>query len=80
MDTPKVSIVKPNISSVSTTNISSLQNAPTQSNLFDKNSSIDEIMLNGVLEDVNLFQSELKEVLELSLKTSKLKVRKIFYI
>jgi len=80
VDTPKVSIVKPNISSVSTTNISSLQNAPTQSNLFDKNSSIDEIMLNGVLEDVNLFQSELKEVLELSLKTSKLKVRKIFYI
>lgn len=80
MDTPKVSLVKPNIPSVSIATISPMQNVPTQSNFPDKSTSIDEIMLNGVLEDVNLFQSELKEVLKLSLETSKLKVRKLFYI
>jgi len=80
VDTPKVSVVKPNIPSVSIATISPMQNVTTQSNLPDKSTSIDEIMLNGVLEDVNLFQSELKEVLKLSLETNKLKVKKVFYI
>lgn len=77
----KVSVIKPNIPVVSTTETSPIQNIHNQSTLSDKNTSTDEVInqviLNEVLEDVQIFQSELNDVLKLSLNTSKLKVRKI---
>jgi len=77
--TPTISVVKPNISEVSTETVAPVQNISSQTNLPDKNSSTDETvsqaMLKEVLEDVQIFQIELEETLKLSLNTSKLKVR-----
>lgn len=78
MDTPKISVVKP-VQSVSIANASPVQNVSIQSNLHDNNTSTDEtlnqVMLNEVLEDVEIFKSQLADVLKLSLNTSKLKVK-----
>lgn len=79
MNAPKISVVKPNHPNVSTATISPVQKSSSQSNLSDKNTSADEaakqVMLNEVFEDVRVFQSQLDNVLKLSLNTSKLKVR-----
>lgn len=81
MDTPTISVVKPNVPEVYTETVSPIQNIPNQTNLPDKNTSTDEavsqVMLNEVLEDVQIFQLQLEDILKLSLNTSKLKVRKI---
>lgn len=78
MDTSKISVVKPNIPEVSTTSVTPVQNIPSQSNLTDNHTSVDEtvsqVMLKEVLEDVHIFQLQLEDVLKLSLNTSKLKV------
>lgn len=79
MNTPKISVVKPNHPNVSTATISPVQKSPSQSNLSVKNTSADEaakqVMFNEVLEDFLGFQSQLDDILKLSLNTSKLKVR-----
>jgi len=84
VDTPTISIVKPNIPEVSTETVPHVQNIPSQSNLPDKNTSTDEtvsqVMLKEVLEDIQIFQLQLEDILKLSLNTSKLKVRKILYL
>ncbi|XP_025410474.1 nuclear pore complex protein Nup214-like isoform X2 [Sipha flava] len=76
-DVPKVSIVKPVIPATTVT-ISTVQNVPSQSNLSETNKSTDEavnqVMLNEVLEDVQIFQSQIEDILKLSLNTSKLKI------
>lgn len=81
MDTSKVSVVKPNLYTGSTVGVSPVQNINSETNISGKNTSaeetINQIMLDEVLEDVQIFQSQLDDVLELSLKTSKLKVNKI---
>lgn len=80
MDTPKISVVKPNVQSISTATASPPeQNVSIQSNLLDNNTSTDDtinqVMLNEVLEDIEMFESQLADVLKLSLNTSKLKVK-----
>lgn len=79
MDTPKVSVVKPNIPVTATDTVSPVKHVPIQSNLSETNKSADEavnqVMLNEVLEDVKIFQTQLEDVLKLSLNTRKLKVR-----
>lgn len=83
METSKESVVKQNIPTVSTTTMSPTQIINNQSNIHDKNTSIDEVInqvvLNEVLEDVQIFQSQLDDVLKLSLNTNKLKVRKYLF-
>lgn len=78
MDTSKISVVKP-VQPVSIATASPVQNVSIQSNLHDNNTSTDEtlnqVMLNEVLEDVEMFESQLADVLKLSLNTSKLKVK-----
>jgi len=84
VDTPTISVVKPNIPEVSTDTVAPVKNIPSQSNLPDKNTSIDEtlnqVMLKEVFEDVQIFQLQLEDILKLSLNTSKLKVRIISYL
>lgn len=81
MDTPTISVAKPNVPEVYTETVPPVQNIPNQTNLPDKNTSTDETvsqaMLKEVLEDVQIFQLQLEDTLKLSLNTSKLKVRKI---
>jgi len=80
VDTPTISVVKPNIPEVYTETVTPVQNTLNQTNP-DKNTSTDEtvsqVMLKEVLEDVQIFQLQLDDILKLSLNTSKLKVRKI---
>jgi len=84
VDTPTITVVKPNVSEVFTEIIPPTQNISNQTNLPDKNTSTDEtvsqIMLKEVLEDVQIFQLQLEDILKLSLNSSKLKVRKISYL
>lgn len=73
-------MVKPNVPTVSTATVSPIQNVPSQSKLVDKNTPADEeainqVMFDEVWKDVQVFQSQFEDVLKLSLKTSKLKVR-----
>jgi len=74
-----VSIVKPNIPAVSTEIVTPRQNGLGHSNLPNNNEAAEEavnqVMLKAVLEDVQVFQSQLEDTLKLSVKTSKLKVR-----
>lgn len=83
VDTPTISVVKPNVPDVYTENVTPVQNIPNQTNP-DKNTSTDEtvsqVMLKEVFEDVQIFQLQLEDILKLSLNTSKLKVRKISYL
>ncbi|XP_026811459.1 nuclear pore complex protein Nup214 isoform X2 [Rhopalosiphum maidis] len=76
--TPTISVVKPNIPEVSTNTVAPVKNIPSQTNLPDKNTSIDEtvsqVMLKEVFEDVQIFQLQLEDILKLSLNTSKLKI------
>jgi hypothetical protein len=69
---------------VSTDTVAPVKNIPSQTNLPDKNTSIDEtvsqVMLKEVFEDVQIFQLQLEDILKLSLNTSKLKVRIILYL
>lgn len=74
-------MVKPNVPNVSTAIVSPVQNVPSPSKHLNVNSPADEeavnqVMFDEVLKDVLVFQSQLEDVLKLSLNTSKLKVRK----
>lgn len=80
MDNSKVSVVKPSVPAVPPV----VQNVPSQPNPPSiTNTSTDEVvkqlMLNEVMEDVYVFQTQLEDILNLSLKTSKLTVRKIIF-
>lgn len=76
-----MSVVKPNIPAVSTEIVTPVQNDLGPSNLPNNNEAAEEavnqVMLKAVLEDVQVFQSQLEDTLKLSVKTSKLKVRQI---
>lgn len=75
-----MSVIKPNVPAVSTAIVSPVQNIASQSNFPDNTTAeetINQIMLNEVLEDVQIFQLQLEDTLKLSTKTSKMKVRKI---
>lgn len=76
-----MSVIKPNVPAVSTAIVSPVQNIASQSNFPDNNTTaeetINQIMFNEVLEDVQIFQLQLEDTLKLSTKTSKMKVRKI---
>lgn len=77
-----MSVIKPNVPAVSTAIVSSVQNIASQSNFPDNNTTtaeetMNQIMLNEVLEDVQIFQLQLDDTLKLSTKTSTMKVRKI---
>ncbi|XP_022170924.1 nuclear pore complex protein Nup214-like [Myzus persicae] len=78
LDTPTISVAKPNVPEVYTETVPPVQNIPNQTNLPDKNTSTDETvsqaMLKEVLEDVQIFQLQLEDTLKLSLNTSKLKI------
>ncbi|XP_025202732.1 nuclear pore complex protein Nup214-like isoform X1 [Melanaphis sacchari] len=78
LDTPTISVVKPNIPEVSTETVTPVQNISSQTNLPDNNTSTDETvsqeMLKEVLEDVQIFQLQLEDILKLSLNTSTLKI------
>ncbi|XP_008183683.1 nuclear pore complex protein DDB_G0274915 isoform X1 [Acyrthosiphon pisum] len=77
LDTPTISVVKPNVSEVYTETVTPVQNTLNQTNP-DKNTSTDEtisqVMLKELLEDVQIFQLQLEDILKLSLNTSKLKI------
>lgn len=77
-----MSVIKPNVPAVSTAIVSPVQNIASQSNFPDNNTTtaeetMNQIMLNEVLEDVQIFQLQLDDTLKLSTKTSTMKVRKI---
>jgi len=84
VDTPTITVVKPNVPEVYTETVPPTQNISNQTSLPDKNTSTDEtvrqVMLKEVMEDVKIFQLQLEDTLKLSLNTSKLKVRKISYL
>ncbi|KAL5241348.1 hypothetical protein ACI65C_008758 [Semiaphis heraclei] len=78
LDTPTITVVKPNVPEVYTETVPPTQNISNQTSLPDKNTSTDEtvsqVMLKEVLEDVEIFQLQLENILKLSLNTSKLKI------
>lgn len=74
-------VVKPILPAVSTAIVTPVQNVVGQSNLPNNNEeseeTINQVMFDELLEDAKVFQSQIENVLKLSVKTSQLKVKKI---